>query len=473
MDLLFTLFDVRQPYWMGLLVVVPLILLMSIKPKFALFVLMLDIFLLEWLHSTFGLLPRPVVWVKDLVILVLLIKSLFQISEQKKWLRTPLDLVVVLLFILSLITTIGNEISATTSLLALRRHVRYIIFFYVLVHLDIEEAYLKKLFSWLLVIALVQVPVSIAEYFLWYPGIVSGLASGRFDFVTGTLPRGGSGLLSLFLLSMACLCLSFGMFKEKVRVFHWQANPFVLAAVLLVPLPLAMSRATFVFLPFVLGFLLLRWTWKTQRGLVRRKFLIAYLALFLGLIVLGSHATDYDLSAYLLNPQRAIAEQLTANSTEAGTQIGRFASLKLIYQLQHTDWFNLVFGFGTGSWSDNYFQAYSGKLWRWYSDLQAAKTSQIAYYLSELGIAGVVLLLILLFQLFRMNESFLKHCTDTYWSAVSYGFSGVIFLMSLALFYVPILDSDPTGFLLMTLSAMVFSAQNRSVTSIKKRVIVA
>ncbi|NUO81614.1 hypothetical protein HUU05_16205, partial [candidate division KSB1 bacterium] len=118
MDLLFTLFDVRQPYWMGLLVVVPLILLMSIKPKFALFVLMLDIFLLEWLHSTFGLLPRPVVWVKDLVILVLLIKSLFQISEQKKWLRTPLDLVVVLLFILSLITTIGNEISATTSLLA-------------------------------------------------------------------------------------------------------------------------------------------------------------------------------------------------------------------------------------------------------------------------------------------------------------------------------------------------------------------
>ncbi len=448
---------------MGLLAVVPLILLMSIQPKFALFVLMLDIFLLEWLHSMFGLIPRPAIWVKDLVILVLLTKCLFQISARKKWLRTPLDIVVILLFILSFVTTVGNEISATTSLLALRRHLRYIVFFYVFVHSDFEEAFLKKTFSWLLVIALVQVPVSIAEYFLWYPGIVSGLASGRFDFVTGTLPRGGSGLLSLFLLSMACLCLSFGIFKEKVRVFHWQANPFVLAAVLLAPLPLAMSRATFVFLPFVLGFLLLRWTWKTQHGLVRRKFLFAYLVLFLVLIVLGSRATDYDLTAYLLNPKRAIAEQLAANSTEAGTQIGRFASLKLIYQLQHTDWFNLVFGFGTGSWSDNYFQAYRGKLWRLYSDLQAAKTSQIAYYLSELGFAGVAFLLVLLFQLFRMNEAFLKHCSDKYWSAKSYGFSAVIFLMSLALFYVPILDSDSTGFLLMTLSAMIFCMKQQRV----------
>ncbi len=452
---------------MGLLVVVPLILLMSIKPKLAVFVLMLDIFLLEWLHSTFGLIPRAAIWVKDLVILVLLIKSLFQISSQKKWSRTPLDVVVVLLFILSLITTVGNEISATTSLLALRRHLRYIVFFYVLVHLDFEEAFLKKLFSGLIVIALVQVPVSLAEYFLWYPGIVSGLASGHFDFVTGTLPRGGSGLLSLFLLSTACLCLSFGMFKEKVRVFNWQVNPFVLAAVLLVPLPLAMSRATFVFLPFVLGFLLLRWRWQPQRGLVRRKFLFAYLALFLVLLVLGSRATDYDLKSYLLNPQRAIAEQLTANSTAAGTQIGRFASLKLIYQLQHTDWFNLIFGFGTGSWSDNYFQNYSGKLWRLYSDLQAAKTSQIAYYLSELGIAGVVLLLVLLFQLFRMNEIFLKHSADKYWSAVSYGFSAVVFLMSLALFYVPILDSDATGFLLMTLSAMIFCVQRKRIRDVQ------
>jgi hypothetical protein len=435
---------------------------MSLKPKLAVFVLMLDIFLLEWLHSTFGLIPRPAIWVKDLVILVLLIKSLFQISAQKRRLRTPLDVVVVLLFILSCVTTVGNEVPAATALLALRRHVRYLVFFYVLVHLDFEEAFLKKMFSGLLVIALVQVPASIAEYFLWYPGIVSGLASGRFDFVTGTLPRGGSGLLTLFLLSMTCLCLSFGMFKEKIRLFNRQHSPFALAALLLAPLPFAMSRATFVFLPFVLGFLLLRWTWKTQRGLVRRKFLLAYLALFLVLIVLGSRATDYDLASYLLDPQRAIAEQLAAKSTEAGTQIGRFASLKLIYQLQHTDWFNLVFGFGTGSWSDNYFQAYRGRLWRWYSDLQAAKTSQIAYYLSELGIAGVVLLLVLLFQLFRMNEAFLKHCTDRYWSAMSYGFSAIIFLMALALFYVPILDSDATGFLLMTLSAMIFSVQRNS-----------
>lgn len=458
MSYLFTLFDVREPYWIGVLVLVPLVLLMSIKPKLALLVLMLDIFLLEWLHSSFQLIPRAAIWVKDVALLALLGRGLWLAVLRRKFPRTPVDLTVALLVLLSVITTIGNEISAATALLALRRHLRYVVLFYALVLLDFKEEDLKKMLSWLIIIALAQVPVSILEYVLWRPGLISGLASGRFDFVTGTLPRGGSGLLSLFLLAMSCVCLSFGMFREKIPVWHWRCNPFVLAALLLVPLPLALSRATFVFLPFVLLFLALRWSWKAQRGMLGRKFILAYLGIFFVLVLFGTRATEYDLQNYLLNPHKAVAEQLTATSTAEGTEIGRFASLKLIYKLQHSDWFNLIFGFGTGSWSDNYFQAYSGKLWRLYKDLQAAKTSQIAYYLSELGIAGVVLLIILLLQLFRMNEAFLKQCVDKYWSAVGYGFSAVLFLMAMALIYVPLLDSDPTGFLLMALSAIIFNA---------------
>jgi len=190
MEIFLKLLDLRELYWMGLLTIPFIIILMIKSQKFALYIIILVVYLLEWLNTSFYLIPRSAIWIKNIAMLVLFFRVLFLISLNRRVIKTPIDLTVISLLIVILISSIGNGVSLISGFLGFRRHFTYIIFFYLISYLDFDESYLKKMVSLIVLIALIQIPVSIAEFILWKPGLISGPASGHYDFITGTLPRG-------------------------------------------------------------------------------------------------------------------------------------------------------------------------------------------------------------------------------------------------------------------------------------------
>lgn len=415
------------------------------NPKLGIITLIIAIFLLDWLQKSYYFIPRQITWLKDVTLMLLIMRTLTLVVLKKEFRTTPIDLFLIAFLGVGLLSALLNAVPPVVAALGFRKPLKYILLFYIIVNSEFDEKFFKTMIKTLLIITFIQVPVAIFEYLIWTPDIAEVLGSGmgEFDFITGTLPRGSSGAFALFLLSMICILLGFSIYTKK-SIFFWSS------LLLLAPFLLTMSRFSFFLLPIVILFLLR----KNLFFLLSRR--LAYAAVlfifFLITVQASSVIVRYDLKRYLLNPRRQLQRQ--AISIEETGESGRVASIKYVFDYLKKVPMGHFFGVGPGMWSESYFSQYTSKL---YLGTSASHANQIAATMSEFGLLGVILFLLMIHRIYIKNNLFFSKVEDPFWKSVSFGFSGIILIFVLGGLYIPIWHSDVIAFYFWFIAGAIYT----------------
>ncbi|MGA8755876.1 MAG: hypothetical protein WB611_06035, partial [Stellaceae bacterium] len=155
----------------------------------------------------------------------------FRLVAPKYWLAFGLMTLVVVCGI------INNKTGAGPLLSGARFYLRSIPMFFLPAVLPMSEPQIKRQLRWLLVLALVQVPVAVYQQWVIQ-------SEGRFtgDDVKGTVQD--SGILSVFLI--CCILVLTGLLlRRRIRPLHY----WILFLVLLIPTTINETKVTVIFLP--------------------------------------------------------------------------------------------------------------------------------------------------------------------------------------------------------------------------------
>lgn len=436
-----------QPYLWFLVCFVFLALILTKSSKVGIFAILISVFLLDWLNRTFALLPRQITWLKDASVLILLLRTLVLVVYERRLERTPIDLLVSLFVVAGLFSVVANGVPPVVAALGFRPVFKYILLFYIIVNSRFEERFLRKIVVVFLFIAFAQIPVCFLESFLWNEGLLlRGPAMNRWDFVTGTLPRGSSGLVAIFIIGAICMMIGLGIYdRARLRALFG-------GALLFVPLPLTVSRGTLLAFPLVLIYMLVRRVREAFSLRVRYALLLALL--FITSVYVGSSATGYDLVGYLRHPIAALKQQ--SLPVEQGS-VGRLSGTRFVYDYLRTHPHGRLLGVGPGVWSESFFGDFSGRLWTEFEGMPVSKINQVSAIMSEFGLAGLLVFGLIIYQVYRMNERFFSGVRDDFWRAISCGFSGTIFLYCVSSLYLSVWYADSTAAFFWILSATIFS----------------
>ena len=433
-----------QPLLWLLAISIVLTLFVFRYPKSGIIILIVSVFLLDWLEKSFSLLPRQITWLEDVTILLLLTRSMTLVVLHKEVRRTPLDLLLLAFLGVGLLSTLLNSVSPAVAILGMRKPLKFLLLFYIILYSNFDEQFFRTTLKTLLIIAFLQIPIAIAEFLVWTPELGESLGSGmgEFDFVTGTLPRGATGILALLLLSTMSFLLGFSLYTKQSKYF-W------LSLLFLIPLPLTMSRFSFFLLP-VLFLYLIRKNPTYLFGM-RLVYTTSLSLFFIGIVLFASIVANYDLKSYLLNPHLVVQKQ--SLSIEETGESGRIGSVQYIYDYLKAIPNGLLFGVGPGMWSESYFSHYTSRL---FETTSASHANQYAATMSEFGLLGLFLFLLMVFKIYQLNNHFFQNAEDPFWKSISFGFSGMILIFITGGIYVPLWHSDALSFCFWMISGIIY-----------------
>jgi len=381
----------------------------------------------------FGILPRQAIWTSDAIIVFLFLKSLHLGVGQKKFEKTPLVLPILLFFIWAVLSGFLKGISWFTIGVALKDFFRYILLFYAIINLDIEEKNLKSLITLFIMLIFLQVPVTIFQYKLY----------GQHDWVSGTLGRHGTG--EMLILVTAIISVLVGFFLHYKSRFKYLLG----IPCLLVPLILGSARAALLYIPLTMVFIIRKSLCGKLLTKTFEMLLIVGILIGFGLMI-----------PFLKEPVNSLVTdtiqgwKTQVNAAVIGPEVpGRLRAPRIAVEWINRERLGPVIGYGFGSTKESYFGEYTGRFYKTYSP----RTNQLSSTLIEMGYPGLVFYFWLIFAAFAMNICFFRNTKDNYWKAISFGVDGIIFMHLVGILYQNIWCTGYSSFPFWFFLAIIYS----------------
>ena len=443
------------------LFIFPAIMVM-LKPETGIWIILIFVFYINYLADEISLIPGTATWVIEISLITMMLMVLLQqVFDKKKIKKSPVDHLLLLFVAGGLIASFLNHNSLISTFLGCRNLLRMVLLYYCIIHLDLEEGFFKKVINFLFVTALIQGPVSLFQRLIWTPelqmkqdstaqGFETVGGSDILDFASGT--TGTSGITAIYVLGFMCILIAF-MLRNKIR--FTDIFKFIL---LFLPIFIGSSRASFLFLPVIIMFMLRRIIFtdlKKGIGIVL-VFSIVYIASVKATTFLG-----YDMEGMLFSPQNEFKDQSHFSGT--GHPVGRFSNIMFAMHLMKskTDY---IFGFGPNSVSVSALGSeYSGNILKYLLNEKMVRNatsfvnSQLAFMMFEWGFLGLGLYFLMIVKIYLMNRKFYLAIDDEYWKTISFGFSGIILLYGIASFYKRLWVVEHTSSLFWVMAAIIFS----------------
>jgi len=325
---------------------------------------------------TAGIVPRQASWLVELLVLSLLFRVCFERLQSSLPGRAPVALTVVGVAILfSLFAGFLGHQDTLVSLLGVRKYAVYPVLGFCIMLGDWSPGLDKLVWKAMLVVALAQIPTSIYQL----------VTVGGGDAAGGTLGLNGTGLVAIFLTSVALTILAAGLWKDERSPWYTRAG-----VILLLMVPPAIGSALFAAPLLIGGAALLALT--QPRGIAR---IGPAIALALAALVLATPT----LSAYLSSigypdPVRLFSDPLLALNyggvSTSSLRPGRLDQIVLAWQTAtQSGPLGLLLGNGLSSASPSFFgRMATGPLLAENPYLQFV-TSSVARGLIETGMFGV------------------------------------------------------------------------------------
>ena len=400
------------------------------------------------LPPLFSYVPEILAMVVAVLVIVAGVRSRFQFVRPVYWLAFGALALVVLC------GAIANQMEPGPVFAGMRQYLRALPFFFLPAVLEIKERQLRVQLLLLLAFGLLQLPIAGMQRMATF---AAGGTSGDDTF--GTLMD--SATLTLFLV--AAVCVLTGFFLQK-RISAKRFFPLIF--LLLVPTMVNETKAVIVLVPialmtcFVIG---------AKPGARLKNTLIALVtaACFVAVFIPAydhfmKPRWGYGIVDFIAMEGRL--EGYLDRGSEIGEyeqRAGKLGGLRVALSEVSRDPINLVFGLGIGNVSDSALgQQFTG---RYYDVYRVFLTSSGIYIIFEFGLAGLALVLLLYWLLFKDSVS-VAHRDESIMGALATGWAGVLAVILIGIFYDNIIDSRALSVLFWYFSGLIAAYRMRLVS---------
>ena len=418
-----------------------------------LYVLFLSIFSLDWISFKLGGLPRIATWLPEILSLmtVALVVMLFAIRKHFA-LKGKYLIFFSLFFMFILGGIIVNAVPSGVVLAGLRSNLKYLPFFFLPIVYVFSDEQIRRQLKFLLVLSLIQCPVTIYQRFIKYAGVGTG------DVVGGTLGQNTSGVLSVYLACTISLVIAFYL-KGRIK----RSMLLILIGLLFLPTTLNETKVSLLLIPFALisPALFL----PGQMNTIKR--ILPVMAVCMVLMVVFVKVYDHisvsqgkvTIGKFLERERGGPKDYLyRGEKLRQEKGISRFDSIELaVDQLSRTG--NLLLGVGIGNASPSFSDKLTGEYYKKYWQLQPGGTG-LSHLLWEQGLVGV-LLFIFFFGLVLQDSIYLSTRNDIA-GAISLGWISVVMIISGSFVYFSTFGQNIFAYLFWYFSGYIAAQRYRA-----------
>lgn len=306
----------------------------------------------------------------------------------------------------------------------------------------------RRLFKALLLVGFLQTPVTLFQRIFY----VIVWKWGSADLVAGTFPVYYE--LAMFQVSCAAIFLAY-----KVKGQPIYKNTFLPLFLLIFPLVMANSKASWLFLLIIVGYMLfnsgISYRTMAKYATILFVFVVGGIIMFNSLYsneTLSNYSYKYSNFDYIINPQYIVAYQLGMKSLDVieglsekrvyNRTMGRIGTALYNYFLISESRRTLFFGLGPPKYErERYIENKKIEgLYIWGGPM-------ISRNLGHMGIIGLLLLLLLLGSLYFLPRHYLSEA-----SSDRLIFKTIVFYLALLSLYFGVFYSKPTSIVLAIMS---------------------
>jgi len=390
--------------------------------KFMLYLLIVGLFILDWLFLKHGIGIRQMTWLPEFISILIAISLPFRTAIKKEG-SVPIKYFFLLFLYLAHIGSgfLFNDVTGWTMLSGLRIYTKFIPIFLVVIIFPLTEQEFKKIVLLVFVLAMVQFPVVLWQRFVSYATSLSG------DPMGGTLGHSASGVLSIFLLIILSFLVAF-YFKEQISL------PKFLIALALAFIPTTLNETKITFLLLPVAFVFSAFFIKAKRQTIFRVMLVLCVFVVSFFVFRGIYNYYYNLRyGYSIETFLAMPGRVQRyNST-------RIDPMKYAFVYGMKDFRFVVFGHGAGNVSEGFTRKLNGKYVQegiYYGVGDVSFTKMIW----ELGLLGTILFFLFPFFVFLDSASMSRK--PGFEGAFSLGMVNFAVFFFLSMFYTFTMDSN-------------------------------
>ncbi len=421
--------------------------------------LLLSVFFLYFLHHNLGVIPRFLTWIPELLAMAALFLFVLHAAINRQYFIAPKYFGLIVLYLLVIFTgMILHGTSMVSAVAGLRFYLKHLPFFLLPAVWAFSDKALVKQLSFLLPVLLFQFPIAVFQrlYHLkkWHTG----------DVVTGTLAT--SSELSIVMICTMAIVFAFYL-KGRLSLKRF----CLMAICLFIPTTINETKATLILLPlaFLIPIFLFKYSSvhsSKKRNLMAMAMIsVLFLTAFIPIYNAFYGGEQGGITGFFLD-RKQLKQYLYRERTEADLEAGRYLprgdALVLGFKKLAEDPVDFAFGLGAGNLIRSYLREASEEthLAKLYGVQHLAATN----LLWELGLAGVIIYYSFLFTLLRDALALRRHPGAT--GAFALGWSAVVVIMCLCVFYKNILYLHVTNFVFWYFSGLVASATFRYRTAL-------
>ena len=419
------------PVWWLMFLAIAIMIAIFISNKVGILIILATLFVFHWLFGVFRAIPKEITWLPDVIILIMAAKILYLQAKKNRWENSPIDLIILSILLLGIISAVYNNVTVVTLLFGFRKFFKYTLMFFILRNIEQDSQFYRSFLIVLFILALLQIPVTIVQA-IYFGTIGRDIA----DNISGTLGGNATGAMALFMSFVISMMM--GFYTQTKRIVF-----ILLSAGFLIPIILGSGQFGLLIAPIAALICWILGRPFTLKNMLKIPLIISVI-IMLVLPGINYHDARYkgNMTKFLKSP----AELYTLNiqNRKEGT-FGRFQVIDVAHQLLFEHIPSTIVGFGPGNASQSYFSEYSGRLDKEYHGFKIWGIQYTATIL-EYGFLGLILFLLLFFQLWRINRRFYHQTQSQFWKAISVGYNGVLFVYIVGSFYNPVWYYDILSF---------------------------
>lgn len=417
------------------------------------YILVAAVMLTEWMVTSLGIGPRFLSWTPEIISAsILLIVALRIAADRSVIIPRKYIVLFSVMFVLIAMGIVTNTVQSGAVFAGLRTYFRYAPVFLLPMVYYFSDEQIKRQLKFLLVLALLQLPIAIYQRLTIFKTANSG------DVITGSV--GGSGILSIFLICVMAMMTAF-LVKGKIRLSLY--TPIII--LLFIPTTINETTVTLFLMPlaFVLPVLLT----PTSRSRFRQLIPVAAVgALAMVVFVtiynaefgerwggedggLGTAIADGRIWSFLY--KGATTQSRPEEGKDPMSAVGRLDAVVMPF-IVVSDPVRWMLGNGIGNVALSFNELLQGD---YYEEalLYGVDFTAAGKLLWEIGIVG--LLLSFLFFWFVFKDARTVSARNDIPGVVALGWAATVPILVVAMFYTNLVDKTVLGYLMWYLSGYV------------------
>lgn len=394
----------------------------------------------EWAVE-YRYLPHQVMWLPEMLGVLMFAKALALTAIQRRRFKATGAMLALLFLALTFLSILVNRSGVIPALLMLRLLFRYYLLFLAIINLDYDEKSAKLINKILILVFLLQIPLSVVKLFTFGQGETSlGLSS--------------HSLSTIFPLIAIAFLWAYYFLYERRTSYIWLIFAFTGLSII------GGKRAFIFYLPVLLVYMIwtMRKDYRFKPGVLLSGVAILLISMYFSVRLIPTLNAQREIwGEFSLSHLVNYAASYETGVSMSGMPTGRISATIEVYQnLERKGFFGLSLGHGPGVIVKSMFGDYDRKD-------ASISTFGVEYGLTglswlaiQVGYLGTAVYLLIFFVMLRLTGACFRSERDAYWRSFALGMMGFSFILLLtSLFYTPFFNDDSISAFYFCLMAVV------------------